>query len=60
MESLVGMELYAELKNSTEPAVQRRVLVAKWVYIQGFLNNDFPAQERYVPAHLQREVEDTH
>jgi hypothetical protein len=58
MESLVGMELYGELRRSTDLAVQRRVLIAKWMYIQGFLNSDFPAVERYVPAHLQRELED--
>ncbi|KAJ1422457.1 hypothetical protein B484DRAFT_452362 [Ochromonadaceae sp. CCMP2298] len=58
MESLAGIELYGRLKLSENAEVQRRILVTKWLYIQGFLNNQFPALEQYIPNHMSAEYED--
>lgn len=52
------MEYYKQLTLSKDPLIKRRILLAKWMYVQGFLNTDFPPTERYIPHHLQREVED--
>jgi hypothetical protein len=58
METLAGIELYGRLKLSENAIVQRRILVCKWLYIQGFLNNLFPAVDQYIPNHLSTEYED--
>jgi len=55
IETIAGMEAHLAMKVSNDPLVQRRVLVAKWLYTQGFLTTDFPAQERFVPHHLADE-----
>lgn len=58
LETLVGADYYGRLKNSTDPHVLRRIVVAKWIYVQGFLGADFPPRERYVPPHMAEEAED--
>lgn len=55
MESLVGHLAYSEMKASTDPHLQRRILIAKWIYIHGFLNIHFPPTRRYTPAHFEVE-----
>ena len=57
IETLVGGAQYAYMRNSRDDAVQRRILIAKWLCVQGFLTNDFPVTERYVPVHIQEELE---
>lgn len=58
IETIAGMEAHLVMKASSDPLVQRRVLVAKWLYTQGFLTTDFPALERFVPHHLVEEFEE--
>ena len=56
MESLVGEFVYSELLNAArdDPATQRRILLAKWMYIHGLLNCDhFPSSQRFVPVHME-------
>lgn len=57
IETLLGLESYRALREHADPADLHRLLICKWIYVQGFLNNDFPATERYVPAHLQDELD---
>lgn len=55
----MGHESYAQSKRSTDQALQRRVLIAKWMYLHGFLNvPEFPPGERYVPPHRLEPEED--
>jgi hypothetical protein len=58
LEQLAGLEMYAMMKNSEDPEVRRRVLLGKWFYIQGFLNEVFPPTERFVPAHIAASLDD--
>jgi hypothetical protein len=58
IETIAGLEAHLAMKASSDPLVQRRVLVAKWLYTQGFLTTDFPALERFVPHHLAEEFEE--
>ena len=58
IETIAGTEAHQAMKASDDPLIQRRVLVAKWLYTQGFLTDDFPARERFVPHHLADEFEE--
>jgi len=58
MESLAGIEVYSRMKKDDNALIQRRILLAKWLYIQGFLNNNFPLKEKFVPFHLLDDYED--
>lgn len=58
IESLLGLEYYNTLKEANDPATMRRVLITKWMYVQGFLNNVFPPAERFVPFHRLNSLED--
>lgn len=58
METVAGIEMYSLLKKSDNIELQRKILIAKWLYIQGFLNNIFPPTERFIPYHLLDEIED--
>lgn len=51
IESMLGLEYYNRLKAENDPTIMRRVLVTKWMYILGFLNDVFPPAERFVPFH---------
>jgi len=35
--------------------LRRRVLVCRWLYVMGFLQEDFPPRQRYVPHHQREE-----
>lgn len=56
MESVAGMETYKRfMKESEDVAVQRRVLLCKWLYTQGFLGDEFPRVTKFIPGHMQEE-----
>jgi hypothetical protein len=50
-EAIVGFDSYRALKANAEahPTSEeaRRILIAKWFYSHGFLNQDFPPISRY-------------
>ena len=53
IETLIGFEMYKIMKtNKNDQVGQQRILVAKWLYVQGFLSSEFPARERYIPGHM--------
>ena len=53
LESLIGVEQFKRMKaNTTDADAQQRILACKWLYVQGFLNNAFPATESFTPAHI--------
>ena len=53
MESLVGIEMYKLYKNDlNNKERQHRILLCKWLYTHGFINEDFPVSTRYVPSEL--------
>ena len=58
METLAGQDAYRIMKASTDPETQRRVLIAKWMYVHGILNDQFPPVKRYVPAHMQQKLDE--
>ena len=58
METLAGQDAYRNMKASTDPETQRRVLIAKWMYVHGLLNDQFPPVKRYVPAHMQQKLDE--
>ena len=33
----------------------QRLLVAKWMYVNGFFIDDFPSKEQFVPGHIRIE-----
>ena len=35
LETIAGLEMYQLLKASTDLEVQRRILISKWLYVQG-------------------------
>ena len=57
MEQIAGIEIYALMKSSGDALHRRRILVAKWLYTQGFLRAQFPATQQFVPAHLLEKLE---
>ena len=53
MESLVGIEMYKLYKKDVNNKdKQHRILLCKWLYTHGFVNEDFPVTARYVPTEL--------
>ena len=53
MESLVGIEMYKLYKSDlSDTEKQHRILLCKWIYTHGFINEDFPASTTYVPTEL--------
>ena len=52
METLAGLEIYKQMKESPSAEVRRRVLVSKWLYVQGFFNDEFPVKTRFIPGHM--------
>jgi hypothetical protein len=50
-EAIVGFDSYRALKANADahPTSEeaRRILIAKWLYSHGFLNQDFPPISRY-------------
>ena len=55
VETMVGLEMYKLTKFSKDPDVQRRYLVGKWLYVQGFLGSEFPVTEKFIPGHLRED-----
>ena len=55
LESLSGVEMYKRMKNNDSAEMQRRILVAKWMYINNFLGDKFPSTERFIPGHKKNE-----
>jgi len=56
MESVAGIEGYKMLKKEaiTDQDVERRLLVTQWMYVNGFLIDDFPSTISFIPGHVQR------
>jgi len=59
LEAIVGLHMYEQMKKAKEKdlEVRRRVLIARWLYVQGFLTTSFPQQERFVPHHIRNSIE---
>lgn len=53
IEAMVGGEMYKLLQISGDAETKRRFLVGKWLYVQGFLGDDFPVTSRFIPGHLR-------
>ncbi len=50
-----GVEMYKQMLAGGQPADLRRVLLAKWLYVHGFITEDtFPSSPGrvFVPRHL--------
>jgi len=48
----MGADRFERCKNgAADLDLQRRMLVVKWLYINGFLNDTFPNEQSYVPGH---------
>ena len=62
IEPLAGVEMYKQMTDPARGATleeRRRVLVAKWLYIQNFITgDDFPASRAFVPTNLKEDDED--
>ena len=58
VESMVGLEMYKLTKFSKDPDVQRRYLVGKWLYVQGFLGSEFPLTKAFIPGHMRGDDDD--
>ena len=52
------MEFYKLNKNSLDADLQQRYLVSKWLYVHGFLSEEFPQTKRFIPGHLLDSYED--
>jgi hypothetical protein len=52
IEAIVGLEMFKQMKDSENADTLQRILVAKWMYVQGFLNNEFPVESKFIPNHL--------
>ena len=57
METIAGLETYNQMKQSTDESIKRRMLIATWLYIQGFLEHEFPAIIKYIPGHMMNDYE---
>jgi len=55
LEQLAGFEMYQAMKRRQDTCAEsrRRVLLVKWLYILGFLSQDFPPTSRFTPPHLR-------
>lgn len=40
------------MKASNDRVTQHRILIAKWLYVHGFLNNIFPPEGKFIPFHF--------
>lgn len=56
MEAVVGLEGYNVLLEANNPEMNRKMLVASWLFIHGILNTDFPAVERFIPGHMEEQL----
>lgn len=50
---MVGFEMLKILKRSSNADMKRRLLVGKWLYVRGYLNDKFPHTELFIPGHLE-------
>eukprot|EP00596_Hydrurales_sp_CCMP1899_P009014 CAMPEP_0119042694 /NCGR_PEP_ID=MMETSP1177-20130426/16090_1 /TAXON_ID=2985 /ORGANISM="Ochromonas sp, Strain CCMP1899" /LENGTH=363 /DNA_ID=CAMNT_0007009663 /DNA_START=185 /DNA_END=1276 /DNA_ORIENTATION=+ len=58
IETLAGLEMYQKMKASPDQEIQRRILLGKWLYVQGFFNDQFPPLIRFTPAHMSDNDDD--
>ena len=55
----MGLEMFQIMKRESNPEFQRKMLLAKWMYVNGFLDDVFPSTERFIPGHVaERGIED--
>ena len=60
LETIGGLEFSKVMARYAEAGaveVRRKLLLVKWLYVQGFLTNDFPPRERFTPHHLVEDDE---
>jgi hypothetical protein len=58
-EAVAGMEAFANWKKHGDVMHRRKILLVKWLYVQGFFNdNIFPPIERFIPPHMADDMED--
>jgi hypothetical protein len=56
MEAVVGLEEYNVMLQANNTDMNRKMLVASWVFTHGFLNTNFPATERFIPGHMEERI----
>lgn len=52
METIAGLDGYRLLLKSNDLKVKRRILLCSWLYVIGFLEQEFPATVKFIPGHL--------
>lgn len=52
LESLMGMEYLKVGKRTGNSDLRRRMLVIQWLYVHGFLDEDFPPRQCFIPHHV--------
>jgi hypothetical protein len=52
LESLMGLEYAQVCKRTGNRDLRRRMLVIQWLYVHGFLDEDFPPRECFIPHHI--------
>lgn len=58
LEQLAGAEMLRVMRKVTgggQREASRRILIAKWLYIMGYLSSDFPHTTRWIPPHMEDE-----
>lgn len=53
METLIGLEAFKTIRNGNNKELQKRVLVISWMFVHGFLEEEFPLTQRFIPGHKQ-------
>lgn len=46
------------LKKSSNVEMKRRLLVGKWLYVRGYLSDEFPHSKIFIPGHLADQYDD--
>eukprot|EP01041_Mallomonas_annulata_P001885 gene1885-3655_t len=57
LESVAGVEGFKVLKLQEDEETLRKLLVVKWLYVNGFLIDDFPSSNRFIPGHVDVDVD---
>lgn len=58
LEMLMGLEHLKNMKQKGDEDIQRRMLVVQWLYTHGFVDEEFPPVERFIPGHILSEKDD--
>ena len=58
LEQMVGHEMLKMLKKSSNVEMKRRLLVGKWLYVRGYLSDEFPHSKIFIPGHLADQYDD--